>query len=564
MDLSRVSNCWHVCCICAFCALLRFGLQSLLCIRSLWCLNIGSCWNSLLRSGGTLGGGKPIRTARRHCETREKTCETRESRALRRALLPAEAFSWKNFPSASLLAMQLSRVCQPPNVQHIPHTHKRTSFGYWAIRKNSTIPTDNQAETYTGYPIFEKKDFSTTSNQTKNSQNIQRCMEKLQNFTPTLCIAHNVTVSGTQRDIQPWDADDARTSSTLATYDNLLLATNLMGMAFYHTMYESLASVAFALDELWTPEYTLPTSIHVLDNLCATPVSKVKLKNCSSGNPPILAQNLWRMMGVSPNRLVNYASSFRGVKSPESVRAKTLIYDCSNGNPRGYWHVMKLRQILRRRFKPVAVERKRHILMISRGRACSTCSLEHVTAGRDVVNEQEIEKVLKSYGDVVVFQGHSLPLESQLRLFQDAKLVIGPHGAAESLLIFCERGTPVIEYVRGDTFNSGLYVGYAHMFNLPYWAVVSRPWRRSHGYDIDPENVAATVSAALGIKRHPGELSLVSGGSLYQVHGCQVSLECVEGCCHYPCCRPGLSLRGATETKRRNLSRVFSPESSPD
>ena len=313
-----------------------------------------------------------------------------------------------------------------------------------------------------------------------------------------------------------------------------------MGVAFYHTLYESLGSVAFALEKIWTPGYTLPPSIHAVDNLCAYPLAHISKPNCSSRQPSILVRRLWEILGVLEGQLVNYATSFRGVQSPDAVHAKHLIYDCSNGNPRGYWHIMKLRQLLHRRFQPGAANRSRHILMISREGPCATCGSGHPNRGRSVHNEGAIEKVLKSFGDVVVFKGDSLPLPSQLRLFQDAKLVVGPHGAAESLLIFCERGTPVIEYVHGHEHNSGLYAGYAHMFDLPYWTVVSRS--STQGYNIDPEEVGATVSAALQLHRMPKVTAVTSSLPLYQVHGCQ-SIFCAEGCCHYPCCPSGFLQR---------------------
>ena len=86
--------------------------------------------------------------------------------------------------------------------------------------------------------------------------------------------------------------------------------------------------------------------------------------------------------------------------------------------------------------------------------------------------------------------------------------------------------------------NSGLYVGYAHMFGLPYWAVVS-----AHGsgqYIIDPADVVLTVRAALGDVSATTIDRLIADAPVYQVHGCQDSLNCFEGCCHFPCCPTGL------------------------
>ena len=60
-------------------------------------------------------------------------------------------------------------------------------------------------------------------------------------------------------------------------------------------------------------------------------------------------------------------------------------------------------------------------------------------------------------------------------------------GAGESNYIFCQRHTPVIEYImaspRGQRLNSALYVGYAHAFELPYWAIVSNTSVPGGSYD---------------------------------------------------------------------------------
>lgn len=75
---------------------------------------------------------------------------------------------------------------------------------------------------------------------------------------------------------------------------------------------------------------------------------------------------------------------------------------------------------------------------------------------RNVVNEElMINEVLKPlYGDnLVIFDNNYLKncnpnekFKSQVALFNQAKLVISPHGAGLTNILFCKKGTPVIEF----------------------------------------------------------------------------------------------------------------------
>ena len=60
------------------------------------------------------------------------------------------------------------------------------------------------------------------------------------------------------------------------------------------------------------------------------------------------------------------------------------------------------------------------------------------------INNKEIKKILKKKGFEIVKTGQ-LDFISQINLFSNAKMVVGPHGAAFSNLIFCEKKTKVLE-----------------------------------------------------------------------------------------------------------------------
>ena len=64
---------------------------------------------------------------------------------------------------------------------------------------------------------------------------------------------------------------------------------------------------------------------------------------------------------------------------------------------------------------------------------------------RQVVNEPEVMKVLERLGFRSVTPGQ-LSFIEQVRLFRDAEVIVAPHGAALSNLVFCQPGTKVLEF----------------------------------------------------------------------------------------------------------------------
>ena len=82
---------------------------------------------------------------------------------------------------------------------------------------------------FTGYPVFTP--LGSLKGPTPQAR--AACLEKLTAFRPRVCAAHNVTISGGARRIQPW----TNSGTPPDLHDTLLLSTNLMGAAFYHTTY---------------------------------------------------------------------------------------------------------------------------------------------------------------------------------------------------------------------------------------------------------------------------------------------------------------------------------------
>jgi len=63
---------------------------------------------------------------------------------------------------------------------------------------------------------------------------------------------------------------------------------------------------------------------------------------------------------------------------------------------------------------------------------------------RGVVNDDEIVEYLEARGFTTV-RAENLTVEQQADLFASASVVLGPHGAGFSNIVFCQPGTKVIE-----------------------------------------------------------------------------------------------------------------------
>ncbi len=99
-------------------------------------------------------------------------------------------------------------------------------------------------------------------------------------------------------------------------------------------------------------------------------------------------------------------------------------------------------------------------------------------------NEPEIRSFLEDRGFVPV-QLSGKSVEDQMRLFAEAEIVVSPHGAGLSNLVFAEPGTAVVELFSPDYFNV-CYWALADLCGLRYFHLTAgRPpeehYRRSLG-----------------------------------------------------------------------------------
>lgn len=89
---------------------------------------------------------------------------------------------------------------------------------------------------------------------------------------------------------------------------------------------------------------------------------------------------------------------------------------------------------------------------------------------RSVNNEDWIIQTLNKIGFEAIDPG-TLDIVSQIELMQQAKIIIGTHGAALSNLIFCQHDTSVIEIFSPDYFRTDCYYTLSSLLKFNYWYI---------------------------------------------------------------------------------------------
>ncbi|MCH9627487.1 MAG: hypothetical protein S4CHLAM2_11280 [Chlamydiales bacterium] len=171
------------------------------------------------------------------------------------------------------------------------------------------------------------------------------------------------------------------------------------------------------------------------------------------------------LLGVPKERIIN-AGDYDAISTPHLLVPSTPTLPTSWGC-----------QFLRDRILPQLKKRARTRLYVSRRDADK----------RRVVNEEEVYALLQQYG----FERVELadrPLREQMELFHAAEMVVGPHGAGFSHLVFCHPGTPFLEFFHPGYVN----VCYWHLSNVtrhPYYYLFGEGKRYPDGVapPIDPD-----------------------------------------------------------------------------
>lgn len=123
------------------------------------------------------------------------------------------------------------------------------------------------------------------------------------------------------------------------------------------------------------------------------------------------------------------------------------------------------------------------------------------TPARPMRNEADLVELLSEHGiEPVVLS--LLTLEEQIRLFQQAELVVGPHGAGLANLVFCRRGARVLELLPEHYVNPVFNV-LAQQSGLEYWFDIhpaeASPglWRHQTPWTVELERFERRLGALL-------------------------------------------------------------------
>ncbi|WP_373331210.1 glycosyltransferase family 61 protein [Salmonirosea aquatica] len=92
---------------------------------------------------------------------------------------------------------------------------------------------------------------------------------------------------------------------------------------------------------------------------------------------------------------------------------------------------------------------------------------------RRILNESAVTALLQNYGFEII---EDIPrsVTEQVRIYQNAEFIIGPHGASFSNIVWCQPGTQLFE-IFAPTYTPGFFRYLAHTLGLGYSAYYHGP-----------------------------------------------------------------------------------------
>jgi len=121
---------------------------------------------------------------------------------------------------------------------------------------------------------------------------------------------------------------------------------------------------------------------------------------------------------------------------------------------------------------------------------------------RHIANEAELAPVLAQYGFEIV-RAQDLSMRDQIRLFAQAQIVMGPHGAGLFNALFAPRGGLLIELINPHYWDPVL-VRLASLAGLQHWHCFGETVGEQYATRIAPKAVAETLELALSLQDQQG------------------------------------------------------------
>ena len=89
---------------------------------------------------------------------------------------------------------------------------------------------------------------------------------------------------------------------------------------------------------------------------------------------------------------------------------------------------------------------------------------------RDIINKDDLIDYLKNKNFMII-DPSKLDFLQQIKIFNSSKIIIGLYGAGLTNVIFCKKGTTIIELKNNYTDN--VYKNISKAFNLKYYNLIS-------------------------------------------------------------------------------------------
>lgn len=191
--------------------------------------------------------------------------------------------------------------------------------------------------------------------------------------------------------------------------------------------------------------------INVLPKLEFFEQSDIKIDRYLTDISLPFQRDLLKMMGIDENKIISSSDV-------ENLRAKNIVATSLYNNP-GLISKSSLDYLIKR-FN-IKHDKKTERIFISRKKA---------KQGRSIINEDEILELLTPLG----FKSYVLEemdFEEQMKLFSKAEIVISPHGAGLTNIIFCPPETKVMEICNPE-YSVNCYYILGSMLNFDYYSIL--------------------------------------------------------------------------------------------
>ncbi|KAK2156205.1 hypothetical protein LSH36_219g02029 [Paralvinella palmiformis] len=179
-----------------------------------------------------------------------------------------------------------------------------------------------------------------------------------------------------------------------------------------------------------------------------------------------------------------------------SLRAK--IAYLPQATPCGFGQVQELQvlsKLYRDHIRSYKNVKSRNIVVIHRSGLRRLTDASHI--------EMSIEKLAAEYGlQFRLYHDQQLPsFEDTMIMFNEAVLVVAPHGAGSSNILFCEPGTFFVEFVCNQPHVNMCYQHVAHVLGLRYHGIPSEEGCEDH-IKVNPKLIEFVVRTKLEQWKH--------------------------------------------------------------